>query len=303
MQEDCQPLSLKGLFRPTQKVFPNTSWDGTMQQTQLPASQSNSLFRTNLESLILFEKAPAVTFLHRRPPHCSGNYHSCISDHLIAVATTTPAPAAISLQKQLLVLHQQLPVLLQRPPSCTNRHQRPLSCTSRHKQLPVLHQQPPSCTSGHFPAAVDISVHFPAPADTSSCQSCTSDYQTWTSDQFPAPADASNYQSWTSDHFPAPATNSPEPVTTFLHQQIPAITSSGPANTFLHQQIPALNQWPPIQRIPVLYQLSRPAPATRSCSNDHHLAAVIVRRTLFRFTIHHNKIWHFQENPCFVILA
>ena len=89
-------------------------------------------------------------------------------------------------------------------------------------------------------------------------------------------------------HQQMPATTSPEPTTTFLHQQIPATTSSGPANTFLHRQIPVLNQQPPIQRIPVLYQLSRPAPATRSCPNDHHPAAAIVRRYAFfnlRFAI------------------
>ena len=46
------------------------------------------------------------------------------------------------------------------------------------------------------------------------------------------------------------------PATAFLQQQTPAATSSRPANTFLHQQISVLNQRPPIQRIPVLYQLS-----------------------------------------------
>ena len=162
-----------------------------MQQTPLLASQSNSPFQDNSESLILFETAPTAT-------------------------SSAPATA---------FLHQ-------RTPAST-----------------FLHQQISAGTSS------------------------------------------------------TPATTSPEPVTTFLHQQTPATNSSGPANTFLHQQIPVLNQRPPIQRIPVLYQLSKPAPAIRSCSNDHHLAAAIVRRTLFRFTIRHNKIWPFEENPFFVILA
>ena len=134
-----------------------------------------------------------------------------------------------------------------------------------HQQLPILHQRPPFCTSDHLPALAD-----------------TSSYQSWTSDHFPAPADTNNYQSWISDHFPAPATTSLEPATTFLHQQKPV----------LHQQ-------PPIQRLQVLYQLSRPAPAIRSCSNNRHLATAIVRRMLFRFTIRHNKFWPFEATPLF----
>ena len=136
--------------------------------------------------------------------------------------------------------------------------------TSLQRQLPLLHQWPLPCRS-RFQFC------------TSSCLSCTSDH--FLHHQTPAA---------TFLHPQTPATNSPEPATNFLHQQIPATTSSGPANTFLHQQIPVLNQRPPIQRIPILYQLSRPTPATRSCSNDHHPAAAIVRRTLFfdlRFTI------------------
>ena len=109
----------------------------------------------------------------------------------------------------------------------------------------------------------------------------------------------SSYQSCTGDHLPAAST-------TFLHQQIPATTSSAPTGNspkpttiFLHQQKPVLHQRPPIQRIPVLYQLSRPAQATRSCSNDHHPVEPIVRRTLFRFMIRHNKVWHFEVTHSF----
>ena len=282
------------------------------------------------ESLILFETAPAATFLHRRPLHCCGNYHSCTGDHFPTGAATSSAPVE----------------------------------TSGHFPAPANTSSCQSCTSDHLPAPADTSVHFLAPADTSSRQFCTSDYHIWTSDHFPAPATTNpepvtsflhqqlpilnqwplSYTSrhqqlsvlnqrplyYTSRHqqlpvlnqwplflhqqTPAttnpepvttflhqqtPATNSPEPVTTFLHQQTPATTSSGPANTFLHQQIPVLNQRPPIQRIPVLYQLSRPAPATRSRSTDHPPAAAIVRRTPFRFTIRHNKIWPFGATPLF----
>ena len=48
-----------------------------------------------------------------------------------------------------------------------------------------------------------------------------------------------------------------------------------------------------------MYQLSSPAPATRSCSSDLHPAAVTVRGTLLRFTIRHNKVWPFEETPLF----
>ena len=192
---------------------------------------------------------------------------SCTGDHFTAAATTTPAPATTSLQRQLLLLHR-------RPLPCRSSCQ---SCTS--DRLPVLaitflHQQTPVATF----------LHQQIPAATSSASATTS----------PKPVTTFLHQQ-------TPATTSPEPATTFLHQQTPATSSSGPANTFQHQQIPVVNQLPPIQRIPVLYQLSRPDPATRSCSNDHHPATAIVRRTLFRFTIRHNKIWPFEENPCFVI--
>ena len=302
-----------------------------------------ALLRTNSESLILFETALAATFLHRWLLHCSSNYHSCTVGHFPAEAATSPAPATI-------FLHRQIPAVTSSAPAATS----PAPATFLHQRLPVLNQRPSSCTSDHLLAPADISSyqfctsnyqswtsdHFPAPADTSNYQSCTSDhlpapvdtsshqfctsnyqsctsnYQSCTSDHLPAPADissyqfcTSNYQSWTSDHFPAPADISnyhPKPATTFLHQQIPATTSSAPATTspepettFLHQQKLILHQWPPIQRIPVLYQLSRLAPATRSCSNDHHPAAAIARRTLFRLMIRHNKVWPFEAAPLF----
>ena len=287
-----------------------------MQQIQLPASQSNSLFRSNSESLTLFETAPIATFLHQRPFHCSGNYHSCTGDHLTAAATTTPEPAAISLQKQLPVLHQQLPVLHQRPPSSTSRHQRPLS-SSRHQQLPVLHQRPPSCTSDYLPAPADTSGHFHAPAYTSS----------------------------------AHATTSPAPATAFLHLRPLSCTSIYQQPPTLHQRLPDLNQWPLSctsrhQQLPVLKQRSlsytsrhrqlpvldqrTPSCTSRyqSCTSDHQsneyqsctsypdllqrldpVPTITIRpRRLFavrffdlRFAI--IKIGLSKQHPCFVILA
>ena len=70
-----------------------------------------ALFRSNSESLILFEKAPAATF---QAPAITFQYQQ--------------TPAALSCTSRF----QQQPVLHQRPPSCTSRHQRILSCTSRH---------------------------------------------------------------------------------------------------------------------------------------------------------------------------
>ena len=84
-----------------------------------------------------------------------------------------------------------------------------------------------------------------------------------------------------------------------LYQQsrpAPATTSPEPATTLLHQQIPVMHQRPPIQW-PILYQQSRPAPATRSCSDNHHPAAATFCRTLFLFMISHNKVWPFKEKP------
>ena len=240
----------------------------------MPASQSNGPFQTNSESLILFETAPAATFLHRRPLPCRSSYHSLTGDHL-------PAPADSS--------------SYQFCPSSYQPWTGDLPVAAITKQLPVLHQRPPSWTSDHFPA----------PAD-------TSDYQPWTSDRPPALAITFLHRQISAATNSARATTGLEPATTFLHQQIPATTSPGPATTFLHQQIrpkpvtiflyqrkPVMHQRPSIQRIPVLYQLSRPAPVTTSCSNDHHPSAAIVRRTLFRFTIRHNKVWPFEAKPLF----
>ena len=194
-----------------------------MQQTRLPASQSNIPFQVCFRkfNLVPSQTAPAATFLHRRSPSYS-------SDHLSASATTSSAPAATS----------------------------PVPATT------FLHQRSPSCTSNY--------------------QFCNS-----------------SFQSWTSEHLPVPAATSPESMTTFLHQQIPAATSPEPMTTFLHQQIPVLHQRPPIQRLTVWYQLSRPASETRSCSIDHHPAAATVRCTLFRFMIRHNKVWPFKATLLF----
>ena len=209
------------------------------------------LFRSNSESLILFETAPAATFLHRRPLYCSSNYQSCTGDHLPAPSRyqqipvlhqQLPAPhRRLSQQKQLPVLHQQLPAL----------HRR----LSQQKQLPVLHQQLPA-------------LHR-RPSCSSDSQFCIS-----------------SCRSWTSDHLLAPADTSPKPATIFLDQRKPV----------LHQR-------PSMQRILVLYQLSRPAPATRSCSNDHHPASAIVRCTLFRLRFAIIKFGLRKQHPCFVILA
>ena len=262
-QEDFQPLSLKALFRPTQKVLPSTSWDGTMQQTPLLAYHSNMTFKDYFrKSNILWDGtssyllAPATTsqqrqlpLLHRRPPHCSGNYHSCTSSHFPAEAATSSAPAATSPAPAATFLHQQIPAVTSSAPATTSLepvttflHQQTPATISPEPVTAFLHQQTPAATFLHQQTPADTFLHQQIPAAISS----------------------------------APATTSPGPVTTFLHQQTPATTSSGPANTFLYQQIPILNQRPTIQRIPVLYQLSRPAPATRSCSNDHHPVAAIV---------------------------
>ena len=178
-----------------------------MQQTQLPASS-----RANSESLIYFETAPSATFLHRRPLHCSSNYHSCASGHFPAEAATCPAPATI-------FLHQQIPAATCPEPE-TFLQQR---LSVLHPQLSVLHQRLPSCTS--------------------------------------------------------------------RYQQLPV----------LHQQLQVLNQRPPIQWKLVLYQLSRSTPATRSCFNDHHPVAAIVRCTLF--PISDFMFGLSKQHPCFVILA
>ena len=126
-----------------------------MQQTQLPASQSNSPLWSYSESLILFETAPAATFLHRLPLHCSSNYHPCSGGHLLAEAATSPAPAATN---SCTSNHLPAPAATSSYQFCTSSyqllHQQSSSCTSRyqqlpdlHQQLPVLNQRPLSCTS------------------------------------------------------------------------------------------------------------------------------------------------------------
>ena len=195
-----------------------------MQQTQLPAFQSNCPFQ------VKFSKSNTLWY---------------------GTSSYFLAPAATSLQKQLPVLHR-----------------RPSSCTRRYQQLPVMHQQLPAL---HRRPSYSSDYQFCI----SSCRSCTSDHLL-------APADSSNYQSWTSEHLPAPADTSSQQLCTSNYQSwtsnhlpVPADTSPKPATIFLHQR-------PSIQRILVLYQQTRPAPATRSCSNDHHPASAIIRRTLFR---------------------
>ena len=188
-QEHCQPLSKKKtLFRDTQKVYPNTSWDGTMHQTQLPASQSNSPFHGE------FRKSNTLWDSTSNHQFCTSDYQSCTSNCLptpaitflhqqiqattnSALATTSPAPATAFLHQrspswtrryqQLLILHQQLPLLNQRQLSCISRYQQlpdfapattapePVT-TFLHQQITVLNQLPSSCTRGN--------------------QSCTSDH-------------------------------------------------------------------------------------------------------------------------------
>ena len=217
-QEDCLPFSLKAFFRATQKVYPNISWNGTMQQTQLPAFQSNSPFQNKFrKSNTLWDGtssyllAPATSLLQQQLPllhwwplPCRSSNQSCTSDqflHQQIPAITSSAPAATS-PAPATFLQQRLPVL--------------------HKQLPVLHQRPPSCTSDCLLAPADTSDyqswtsdHLPAPVDSSSHQFCTSNYQSWTSNHIPAPADTSNYQSWTSNHLPVPAETSLAPATIY----------------------------------------------------------------------------------------
>ena len=220
-----------------------------------------------------------LPLLHRRPLPCRSSYQSCTGDHLPepadtssykfctssyhpctgdlpAAAITSSVPAAAGPAPAITFLRQQTPATTSPETVTAFMHQRSPSCTSRHQQLPVLHQRLPALNQWPPSCASD---HLPAPADTSRYQFCTS-----------------NYQSWTSDHLPAPADTSPKPETIFLHQR----------KIVLHPR-------PPIQRILVLYQVSR------SWSNDHHPAPAIVRRTLFRFTTRHNKVWPFEATPLF----
>ena len=107
----------------------------------------------------------------------------------------------------------------------------------------------------------------------------------------------SNYHSCTSDHFPAETGTSPAPATTFLQQRPPSgpsncqfcTTSYQPCSSSDHLPAPTATSSTPSSyqfctsdHLSNDYQLSRPAPATRSCSNDHHPAAATVRHTLFQ---------------------
>ena len=174
------------------------------------------------------------------------------------------------------------------------------------KQLPVLHRQPSSstssyqfCTSCYQPITGDL----PAEAITSSAPAAAG----------PAPATAFLHQlspSCTSRHQQLSVLNQRPLSCTSRYQQLPVLdqrlpscTSPKPATIFLHQWKPVLHKRPSIQRILVLYHLSRPAPATRSCSNDHHPASAIVRRTLFRLRFAIIKFGLSKQHPCFVILA
>ena len=179
----------------------------------------------------------------------------------------------------ITILHQQLLTGTSPEPATTFLYQQLQTATSPaaaitflHQQLPALQLRSPSCTSNYH--QLPVLNQLPP--------SCTSNYQLLPGlNQWP-PSWTSSNQAWTNDHLPAPAATSPEPATIFMHQQMPV----------LHQR-------PLIQRLPVLYQLSRPAPATRSCSNDLHPVAVTVRHTLFRFTIRHNKVWPFEVTALF----
>ena len=197
--------------------------------------------------------------LHRRPSSCTSSYQFCTSSYQPRTGDL-PAAAITSLA----------PEVAGPAPATAFLNQWPFSCTSRHQRLPVLNQRPPSCTSRYQQPPV---LHQRLPVLNQRPPSCTSDH-------FPAPADTSNYQSWTSDHLPTPADTTPKPATIFLHQRKPV----------QHQRLP-------IQRIPVLYQLSRPAPT--STIRPRWLFAV--RFSDLRFAI--IKFGLSMQHSCFVILA
>ena len=163
--DDSETLPASQLKSPFQgySVYPNTPWDGTMQWSRPPASQSNSPFQVLFwkSNLILSETppattspAPVTTFLHQQPPSCTGDYF--------------PTAATTSLEPTITFLTQQLPVLNQRSPSCSSNYQSGTnsyqSCNSDHQswqpdlhqQLPVLHQRPPSGNADCPPYAIPI---------------------------------------------------------------------------------------------------------------------------------------------------
>ena len=99
-----------------------------------------ALFRTNSESIILFETAPAATFLHRWPLYCSNNYSpapATIFLHQQISAATSSAPATTSLEPATTFLYQQIPATTSPGPVTTFLDQ----------QIPVLNQRPSSFTS------------------------------------------------------------------------------------------------------------------------------------------------------------
>ena len=222
-----------------------------------------ALFRTNSESLILFETAPAATFLPRQPLHCSSNYYSCIGNHLPAPAATSSAPAATS-PAPVTFLQQHLPVL--------------------HQQLPVLHQQPLSCTSDHLPAT----------ADTSSAPATTSPEPVTTFLHQQTPATTSTESATTFLHQQIPATTSPAPATTFLHQHIPVLNQQPSSCTSGNQSCTSdylSNKYQSCTSYPNLLQR---LPSSRGGYSPY---------TFFdlRFTI--IKFGLSKQHPCFVILA
>ena len=206
-----------------------------------------ALFRTNSQSLILFETAPAATFLHRRPLHCRSNYHSCTGDHLPVPAYTSSYQFCTSSYQPCTsdlpaaAITSSASAATSPAPATTFLNQRPLSFTSRHQRLPLLNQRPPSCTSR---------------------------YQ-----QLPV-----------------------------LHQQLPVLNQRSLSRTSRHQQLPVLNQRP-----------SSCTSGNQSCTSDHLSneyqsctsypdllqRSPSGRPTLFRFTIHHNKVWPFEATPLF----
>ena len=66
----------------------------------------------------------------------------------------------------------------------------------------------------------------------------------------------------TSGHFLASADTSSYQFCTSSYQSCTSDRLPTPVITFLHQHKPVLHQRSPIQRIPVLYHISRPAPTT-----------------------------------------
>ena len=310
--DDTGRLPASQLKRPFQGYSESLSKQLLRRHNAADTTTSLSILQPFLGPL---RKSNLSTLLrrHQQLPFCTG-------DHFPAAATTTPALATTSLQKQLPVLHR-------RPPSCTSTTSSAPATISLQKQLPVLHRRPPSCSSYQF---------------------CTSSYQFCTSNRLPASAATSSAPATTCLE---PAT-SPEPATTFLHQQIPAATSSAPATTspepattspepattspepattFLHQQPLVLHQQLPVlnQRLPVLNQRPSSCPSgNHSCTSDHlsneyqsctsypdlfqrrnptptitiqPQRLFAVRFSDLRFTI--IKFGLSKQHPCFVILA